>query len=83
MPAWPVLFGGLLIGAWIGFWLRPAVAFGKKLSFQTVIVRGANLHGVDTTLVRTAETSFDRMLIGAVLGLVIGLFLVISIRRLR
>jgi hypothetical protein len=83
MPAWPFLVAGPLIGGWFGFWLRPAVGFGKKLSFNTVMMRGANLQGVDAALVNTAETSFNRMLIGVALGAVLGLCLIIAIRRVR
>ena len=82
MPAWPFLVGGPLIGGSIGFWLRPAVAFGKKLSFATVMMRGANLHDVDAALVNTAEASFNRLLLGVAIGAVLGLCLIVAIRRM-
>jgi len=67
------VFGGLLIGAVVGFLLRPGVPFMGQLSFSTVITRGTNLHGLDQLLVGYARTSFNYLIAGTVTGAVIGL----------
>src|SRR5215212_1980362 len=71
-----LIFGGirgLIIGAPVGgfiaFLLRP---YGQ-LSFKDVLTRGANLEGPDKILVPLAQTSFNYMLAGIVLGAVMGL----------
>ena len=70
-----VLLGvvGLLVGGFVGFQLRPAAFLVGQLPFETVISRGSNLSGLDALLVSTAQTSFNYMLAGAVLGAVCGL----------
>jgi CcmD family protein len=64
------LFGvvGLLVGALIGYLLRPAGLLIGQLSFGTVITRGANLEGMDRMLVPLAQSSFNYLLTGAILG---------------
>jgi ABC-type Fe3+ transport system permease subunit len=64
---------GLLIGGIAGFLLRPSVPFMGQLPFGTVIRRGANLHGLDQLLVGYARTSFNYLIAGMLLGVVIGL----------
>jgi hypothetical protein len=50
---------GAIVGAFVGYLMRPA-AFGVgQLDFETVISRGSNLHGLDQLLVSTAEASFN------------------------
>jgi len=68
---------GFLVGAFIGYLLRPAAPFVGQLPFGTVITRGSNLEGLDQLLVSTAESSFNYMLIGAIIGCV-GLILITS-----
>ena len=65
---------GLLVGGFVGFQLRPAAFLVGQLPFETVISRGSNLSGLDSLLISTAQTSFNYMLAGAVLGGVCGLF---------
>src|SRR5256885_15285161 len=64
---------GLVIGGIVGFLLRPSVPFMGQLPFGTVIRRGANLHGLDQLLVGYARTSFNYLIAGMLLGVVIGL----------
>jgi hypothetical protein len=64
---------GLLVGGFVGFQLRPAVFLLGQLPFGTVITRGSNLSGLDMLLVSAAQTSFNYMVAGAVLGAVCGL----------
>lgn len=70
-----VIFGlvGFLLGGLIGFLLRPAAPLVGQLDFGTVITRGSNLKGLDHLLVSTAETSFNYLLAGAILGALIGI----------
>jgi hypothetical protein len=66
---------GLIMGALIGFLLRPSVMLIGQLPFETVISRGTTLQGLDKVLVSTAETSFNIMLVGAIIGAVMGVAL--------
>ena len=61
---------GLVIGALIGFLLRPSVPLLGQLPFSAVITRGASLQGVDVLAKSAAEQSFNYMLAGAILGVV-------------
>jgi hypothetical protein len=64
---------GMILGALVGFLLRPSVPLIRQLPFGVVITRGANLNGLDIVLRSTAEQSFNYMLIGAiVVGAVLG-----------
>lgn len=64
---------GLLVGAFVGFQLRPAAFLVGQLPFETVVSRGSNLRGLDSLLIPAAQTSFNYMLAGAVLGAACGL----------
>jgi hypothetical protein len=66
------LIGGIIIGGLIGFLLRPSAPLIGQLSFEHVITRGSSLQGVDLMLVRMAETAFNYLLTGAIVGGVIG-----------
>jgi hypothetical protein len=63
---------GLALGAFIGFLMRPSVFLVGQLPLGTVIARGSNLNGLDTVLVPTAQTSFNMVLAGGVIGAVGG-----------
>jgi hypothetical protein len=62
------------IGAFVGFLLRPAVPLVGQLPLSVVLTRGANLQGMDTLLVPAAQTSFNYVLVGSIIGGVIGHF---------
>lgn len=65
--------GGLLIGGFVGFLLRPAVPIlGAKLPFMTVITRGLGLRGFDAALIPLAEASFNHVLAGGIIGVIAG-----------
>ena len=66
---------GLFIGGLVGFLLRPTAPLMGQLDFGTVITRGSKLKGLDQLLVSTAETSFNYLLVGAILGALIGVVL--------
>jgi hypothetical protein len=72
---------GLLIGGVVGFLLRPSVPIMGQLPFSTVITRGANLHGLDQLLVGYARTSFNYLIGGMVVGVVIGFVSTLLIRK--
>lgn len=68
MPGlWGALAGGIL-----GYLLRPSAPFIGQLSFESVITRGANLHGADTLLIPFAETSFNYLIAGVIIGGIVG-----------
>lgn len=63
---------GIIAGGLVGFLLRPSVLIVGQLPFGVVITRGENLDGISQLLLRsTAQTSFDYMVIGALIGTVI------------
>jgi hypothetical protein len=65
-----VLLGGagLVVGGFVGFLLRPAAPFIGQLPLETVLTRGANLSGLDVMLVGVAQTSFNYLVTGVILG---------------
>ena len=65
------VLGGFLLGAFVGFLLRPSVPVIGQLPFDVVITRGADLRGVDVVVRSTAEQSFNYMLVGAIVGAVV------------
>lgn len=72
-PVFIVGLIGLLTGGAIGFIMRPADALGRQLPFDAVITRGESLKGIGAALLtRLAQTSFNYLLAGAVIGLAAG-----------
>ncbi|MEA3202067.1 MAG: hypothetical protein QOE90_3495 [Thermoplasmata archaeon] len=67
---WSLFLG--LVGAFLGFLVRPSAGVLGQLPFDVVITRGATLQGLDTILRGTAEKSFNIMLAGLVIGLLLG-----------
>jgi zinc-ribbon domain len=76
-----VTFGaiGLVLGALAGFVMRPSVFLIGQLPLGTVLTRGSNLSGMDQLLVPAAQSSFNLMvvaaLVGAAIGAAVGVFL--------
>jgi hypothetical protein len=66
---------GLVVGGVVGFLLRPSAFLVGQLPFETVITRGERLKGIDLLFKPTAETSFNYVLVGAIIGIVIGVVL--------
>ena len=64
---------GFLAGGLIGFLYRPSALIIGQLPFSTVITRGANLKGVEQMLIPMAQTSFNNMMVAAVIGAAIGI----------
>lgn len=69
---WRFGVAGFFIGALLGFLLRPSVPLVGQLPFFAVITRGGSLKGLDQMLIPAACTSFNYMLVGAILGAVAG-----------
>lgn len=68
------------IGGLIGFLIRPSVSLVGQLSFDTVLSRGENLDLVQRALLGpTARASFNLMVESALIGMVGGLALGITI----
>jgi amino acid transporter len=67
--AWAAI--GALAGGFIAFLLRPSV-LGQQLPFVEVITRGATLDGAQRFAVPLAETSFNFLLAGTILGILVG-----------
>jgi amino acid transporter len=62
---------GALAGGVIAFLLRPSV-LGQQLPFMDVITRGTTLTGVERFAVPLAETSFNFLMAGTFVGLLVG-----------
>ena len=67
----PALLGAA-IGGFISFLFRPAAPFVGQLPFGVVISRGATLVGMDKMLVSYAGSSFNIMVVGIILNIVLG-----------
>jgi len=72
---------GCLAGGFIGFLLRPSAFMVGQLPFQDVITRGESLQGVERVFMSLARESFNTMMIGAAIGLVVGIVLGYFISR--
>ncbi|HEX8888340.1 MAG TPA: zinc ribbon domain-containing protein [Pyrinomonadaceae bacterium] len=72
MPVIGWIIIGFLVGAFIGFQLRPSVPLVGQLPFDVVISQGSNLRGLDRMLVSSAQASFNIMIVGGVLGAIVG-----------
>lgn len=72
-----VFFGiiGFFLGSLIGFLLRPSVFLVGQLPFIHVLIRGTALSGMDTMLIPAAQTSFNYMFVGGILGGLLGAFI--------
>jgi hypothetical protein len=64
---------GFLAGGFIGFLTRPSIPFVGQLPFETVILRGANLNGINALILPVAQESFNSMLTFAIFGTVVAL----------
>lgn len=83
LPALLAVVVGSSAGALAGYLLRPAVALVGQLPWSVVITRGGSLDGLERLLAPVARQSFDRMLLGAVLGALAGWCISLLARRYR
>jgi ABC-type nitrate/sulfonate/bicarbonate transport system permease component len=72
---------GMLAGGYIGFLNRPEALIKGKLSFEEVVFAGTNLKGFEKVYTSVARTSFNDMLIGAIIGLLGGIILALLLFR--
>ena len=77
--------GLTLLGALLGFLIRPSAPEVGQLPFSTVIVRGAAgpFDEPDPVLVAVAQSSFNLVGAGAILGLAVGIGLSVLAARRR
>ena len=77
--------GLTLVGALLGFLFRPSAPEVGQLPFSTVIVRGATgpFDEPDPVLVAVAQSSFNMLVAGAILGLAVGIGLSVLAARRR
>ena len=81
-PIFVVGLIGLLTGGLAGFILRPTNMLGNQLPFEDVITRGASLEVWEAPLLTTlAETSFNYLAAGAIIGLVAGVVIAALLTR--
>ena len=66
-----VTWSGAIVGGIIGFLLRPSVPGIGQVSLGDVLTRGGDLRGFDVLLKGAAETSFNYLVAGVILGGVI------------
>ncbi len=62
----------MAVGGFLGFSMRPAAPLVGQLSFGVVVTRGAYLTGLDYLLVGVAQTSFNYLMAGVIVGGVVG-----------
>ena len=77
-----ILLGGI-IGVVVGFLFRPSIPILGQLPFETVITRGSNLSGLDLLLKGAAETSFNYMLVGGLIGAGLGWLIMQQARKAK
>jgi hypothetical protein len=68
---WPG--AGFLVGAWIGYLLRPSAFLVGQLPLEIVITGGTQLSGLDSILVPLARQSLGMLIAGGVIGAGAGL----------
>lgn len=71
-------FIGALIGGIVAYLLRPSAPLVGQLPFDVVMTRGNNLQGLERMVIPTAETSFNYIIAGVIIGAI--LFWIISIQ---
>ncbi len=69
---WLLCAAGFLAGALVGYLYRPPAFLVGQLPFDVVISRGTSLKGFDQMYIPVAETSFNYLLGGGVVGAVAG-----------
>lgn len=63
---------GAILGGGIGYLYRPSALIVGQLPFNHVISRGKSLKGLDQVLLPVAETSFNYLIGGIIIGAVLG-----------
>ncbi len=78
---WPAGVAGFLAGAFVGYLYRPPAFMIGQLPFKHVISRGTTLKGLEQMYIPVAETSFNYLLGGGIIGLALAVAAVLLLRR--
>jgi len=69
--------GGFVAGAFIGYLYRPPAFLTGQLPFKHVISRGTTLKGFEQIYIQVAQTSFNYLIMGGLIGAMLGVVAVI------
>ncbi len=78
---WSLGAAGFLVGALVGYLYRPPAFLIGQLPFDVVISRGTSLKGLDQMYIPIAETSFNYLLGGGLVGAIAGIAAALLLRR--
>ncbi len=78
---WLLAAAGFVVGALIGYLYRPPAFLIGQLPFDVVISRGTSLKGFDQMYIPVAETSFNYLLGGGLIGAAAGAAAALLLRR--
>ncbi len=78
---WWLGMAGFLVGALIGYLYRPPAFLVGQLPFDVVISRGTSLKGFDQMYIPVAETSFNYLLGGGIVGAIAGVGAAMMLKR--
>ena len=78
---WIMGAGGFILGAFIGYLYRPPAFLIGQLPFKHVISRGTTLKGFDQIYIQVAQTSFNYLVVGGIVGALLGLIIAIVSKR--
>ena len=78
---WLLAAAGFLVGALVGYLYRPPAFLIGQLPFDVVISRGTSLKGFDQMYIPVAETSFNYLLGGGVVGAIAGAASALALKR--
>ncbi len=78
---WLLCAAGFLAGALVGYLYRPPAFLIGQLPFDVVISRGTSLKGFDQVYIPVAETSFNYLVGGGIVGAAAGTAAAFLLRR--
>jgi hypothetical protein len=70
---WILGVAGFILGAVIGYLYRPPAFLIGQLPFKHVISRGTTLKGLDQIYMEVAQTSFNYLIVGGIIGAILGI----------
>jgi ABC-type Fe3+ transport system permease subunit len=59
---------GFFVGSLIGYLVRPSIPIIGQLPFESVVSRGSTLRGADQLFISVAQSSFNYLLFGGIVG---------------
>ncbi len=72
---------GFFVGALIGYLYRPPAFLIGQLPFRHVIFRGTTLKGIEQIYIPVAQTSFNYLIAGGIIGALSGVIAVVLFQR--